>query len=87
MAVGAGKHRIRRRRHGAAFHKGERMNWKQIADNWGQIKDRLKTEWTNLTGLLQQKYGDKKEQAEKACGEFPHGLIPIPISNSTRRSL
>jgi uncharacterized protein YjbJ (UPF0337 family) len=76
------------------------MNWDQIADNWRRIKGRLKSEWGTLTGsdltaiggtrdklagLLQQKYGYSREQAEKACGEFPQGLIPVPISNSYRR--
>jgi uncharacterized protein YjbJ (UPF0337 family) len=78
------------------------MSWNPIADHWRQIKGRLKTEWGNLTGddltaiggtrdqladQLQHKYGYSKEQAEKACGEFPYGLIPLPISNSSRRSL
>ena len=72
------------------------MSWNPIADHWRQIKGRLKTEWGNLTGddltaiggtrdqlvdQLQHKYGYSKEQAEKACGEFPYGLylFPFPI--------
>ena len=78
------------------------MNWNHIADNWRQIKGRLKAGWDNLTGndraidgtrdaardeLPEQKCGYSQEQAEEACGKFPHGLIPIPISNSSWRSL
>jgi len=77
------------------------MIWNQVADNWRQIKGRLKTESGKLTGndltaiggtrdqlagLLQQQYGYSKEQAEKAIDEFPHGLIPVPISDSPRTS-
>ncbi len=78
------------------------MNWNQIADNWRQIKGQLKTEWGKLTGNdrtaiggkrarladeLQQNCGYSKEQAENALGEFPHGLIPVTISNSSPRRL
>jgi uncharacterized protein YjbJ (UPF0337 family) len=78
------------------------MNWNQIADKWRQIEGRWKTEWGNLTrndltaiggmrdqlaGLLQLKYGNSREQAEKACVEFPHSHIPVPISNLSRRRL
>jgi uncharacterized protein YjbJ (UPF0337 family) len=66
-----------------------------ILGTWRQIKGRLKMEWGNLTGndltaiegardqlagLLQQKYGYSKEEAETACGEFPFGMVTVPKS-------
>jgi hypothetical protein len=98
--VASDRNRIQRRRQGTAFHESKGMNWNHIADNWRQIKGRLKSGWDNLTGnepiggtrdqlarLPERKDRDSQAQAEEARGEFPHGLIPIPISNSDRRSL
>ena len=61
------------------------MNWEQIAGNWKQIKGSVKEKWGKLTdddltviagkrdklaGILQQRYGYAKEQAEKELDEF-----------------
>jgi uncharacterized protein YjbJ (UPF0337 family) len=56
------------------------MNWDQIAGNWKQFKGNVKEKWGKLTdddldviegkkdqlvGMLQERYGFSKEQAEK----------------------
>jgi hypothetical protein len=62
--------------------------------NWRQIQGRLKRKWDNLThndltaklaDLLEQEGGYSKGQPQKASDTFPHGLIPVTISNSSRR--
>jgi uncharacterized protein YjbJ (UPF0337 family) len=65
------------------------MNWEQIEGNWKQMTGKVKEKWGKLTdddltiiagkrdqlaGLLQQRYGYAKEQAEKALDEFSQGL-------------
>ena len=61
------------------------MKWYQIAGDWQQFTDMVKEEWDKLTdddlttfggqsdqlaGLLQQKYGYSREQANKSIAEF-----------------
>ena len=61
------------------------MKWYQIAGDWQQFTAMVKEEWDKLTdddlttfggqsdqlaGLLQQKYGYSREQADKAITEF-----------------
>ena len=56
------------------------MNWDQIQGNWTQFKGKAKQQWAKLTdddigringkqeellGLLQQRYGYQKEQAQR----------------------
>ena len=65
------------------------MNWDQITGDWKQLKGKVKEKWGKLTdddltiiagqrdqlaGLLQQKYGYAKDQAEKELNEFSHSL-------------
>jgi uncharacterized protein YjbJ (UPF0337 family) len=65
------------------------MNWEQITGNWTQFKGKLKEKWGKLTdddlttidgkrdqlvGLLQEKYGYQKEQAEKELNAFSQRL-------------
>lgn len=65
------------------------MNWDQIQGNWKQLAGKVKEKWGKLTdddltvvagkrdqlaGLLQQRYGYAKEQAEKALDDFTQGL-------------
>jgi uncharacterized protein YjbJ (UPF0337 family) len=65
------------------------MNWDQIAGNWRQFKGNVKEKWGKLTdddlttiagkreqlaGLLQQRYGYAKDQAEKELHEFSNAL-------------
>jgi uncharacterized protein YjbJ (UPF0337 family) len=67
------------------------MNWDQIAGDWKQFTGKAKEKWGKLTdndlttiagkrdqlaGLLQQKYGYAKEQAEKELDEFSRALKP-----------
>jgi uncharacterized protein YjbJ (UPF0337 family) len=59
---------------------GPAMNWDQVQGNWLQAKGKIKQQWAKLTdddigringkqeellGLLQQRYGYAKEQAQK----------------------
>jgi len=67
------------------------MNWDQISGNWKQFTGKVKEKWGKLTdddlttiagkrdqlaGLLQQKYGYAKDQAEKELDEFTKALKP-----------
>lgn len=61
------------------------MNWDQIKGNWTQLKGKLKEKWGKLTdddltliegkrdqlvGIIQERYGVKKELAEKELDTF-----------------
>ena len=61
------------------------MNWDQIEGNWKQFSGKLKEKWGKLTdddltliggkkdqlvGRIQERYGIKKEEAEKQLDEF-----------------
>ncbi len=61
------------------------MNWDQVSGNWKQFKGSIKERWGKLTdddltvvagkrdklaGILQERYGYAKEQAEKELDEF-----------------
>lgn len=61
------------------------MNWDQIAGKWTEMKGSVKENWGKLTeddltqlngkrdrlaGLIQQKYGVAKEEAEKQISKF-----------------
>jgi len=61
------------------------MNWDQISGNWKQFKGSVKERWGKLTdddltvvagkrdklaGILQERYGYAKDQAEKELDEF-----------------
>jgi uncharacterized protein YjbJ (UPF0337 family) len=65
------------------------MNWDQIAGDWKQFKGKVKEKWGKLTddelttiagkrdqlaGLLQERYGYAKDQAEKELNEFSDKL-------------
>jgi uncharacterized protein YjbJ (UPF0337 family) len=65
------------------------MNWDRIEGNWKQFKGKVKEKWGKLTdddlttvagkrdqlaGLLQQRYGYQKDQAEKEIEEFSRSL-------------
>jgi uncharacterized protein YjbJ (UPF0337 family) len=70
---------------GRTFQGGHLMKWYQIASDWRHFTVLVKEEWDKLTdddlttfggqsdqlaGLLQQKYGYSREQAEKSINEF-----------------
>ena len=65
------------------------MNWDQITGEWKQLKGKVKEKWgkltdddlttiagkrEHLTGLLQERYGYAKDQAEKELNEFSDKL-------------
>ncbi|MGD9858174.1 MAG: CsbD family protein [Planctomycetaceae bacterium] len=65
------------------------MNWDQIQGNWKQMTGKVKQKWGKLTdndlttiagkreelaGLLQERYGYAKGEAEKALDEFAKEL-------------
>lgn len=67
------------------------MNWNQIQGDWKQFSFKVKETWGKLTyddlntvagqreqliGVLQERYGFEKEQAEKELNEFTHGRKP-----------
>jgi uncharacterized protein YjbJ (UPF0337 family) len=65
------------------------MNWDQVKGNWKQVSDKIKVTWGKLSeddltaidgrreefaGLLQERYGYAKDQADKALDEFAREL-------------
>jgi uncharacterized protein YjbJ (UPF0337 family) len=65
------------------------MNWDEITGNWTQFKGKIKERWGKLTdddlttvagkrdqlvGMLQERYGYGKEQAERELNAFSHRL-------------
>jgi len=65
------------------------MNWDQISGNWKQFKGSIKERWGKLTdddltvvagkrdklaGMLQERYGCAKDQAEKELDEFSRAV-------------
>lgn len=61
------------------------MNWDQLEGQWKQYSGRLRSKWAKLTdddwaligskkdqllGKLQERYGYKKDQAEKEVDDF-----------------
>jgi len=71
------------------------MNWDQVQGNWKQLTGKAKEKWGKLTdddlttiagkrdqlaGLLQQRYGYAKEQAEKELDEFTDGLSAAALA-------
>ncbi|HEV8550909.1 MAG TPA: CsbD family protein [Polyangiaceae bacterium] len=65
------------------------MNWDTISGNWREAKGKLRTKWAKLTdddleaiagrrdvlvGRLQQRYGRKKEDAERDVDTFLQGI-------------
>jgi uncharacterized protein YjbJ (UPF0337 family) len=65
------------------------MNWDQLKCNWKQVSEKIKRTWGKLSkddltaiagkrdllsGLLQQRYGYAKVQAETTVDDFAQGL-------------
>jgi uncharacterized protein YjbJ (UPF0337 family) len=65
------------------------MNWDQIKGNWKQLKGKARTKWGDLTdddldriegrretmvGVIQERYGRAKEEAEREVDEWTSGL-------------
>ena len=66
------------------------MNWDEIKGKWKEVTGKVKAKWGKLTdddlttasghkdqlvGILQQRYGYAKEQAEKELDEFTRVVI------------
>jgi len=67
------------------------MNWDQIEGNWKEFKGKIRAKWGKLTdddlttlsgkkdqlsGVLQQRYGIAKDQAERELDEFTLSMKP-----------
>jgi len=65
------------------------MNWDVLEGKWEQLKGKFRSKWAKLTdddwgqvagkkdqlvGKIQERYGYKKDQAEKEADEFIKGL-------------
>ena len=65
------------------------MNWDQISSEWKQLIGKVKEKWgkrtddelttaagkrEHLAGLLQERYGYAKDEAEKELNEFSQNL-------------
>ncbi|HTQ05781.1 MAG TPA: PqqD family peptide modification chaperone [Polyangiaceae bacterium] len=65
------------------------MNWDQISGQWRQAKGRLRSKWAKLTdddleaiagrkdeliGRLQERYGQRREDAERDVDNFIRSL-------------
>lgn len=61
------------------------MNWDQVKGNWKQVKGSIKAQWGRLTddeldeingeqekllGILQERYGIAREEAERQVRDF-----------------
>ncbi|QQA42131.1 CsbD family protein [Pelagovum pacificum] len=61
------------------------MNWDQVQGNWKQLKGQAQSQWgkltdddldvaegnrTKLAGLVQERYGKSKEEAEREVDEW-----------------
>jgi uncharacterized protein YjbJ (UPF0337 family) len=69
------------------------MNWDQVAGQWKQLKGTIKSKWGKFTdddievlggkkdvliGKIQQRYGKKKDEAEKEVDEWLNNQPPMP---------
>jgi uncharacterized protein YjbJ (UPF0337 family) len=74
------------------------MNSDQIEGNWKQFSGKIKEKWGKLTdddltriagkkdqlvGMIQERYGIKKEEAQKELDEF-YRTHPEPVTARTR---
>jgi uncharacterized protein YjbJ (UPF0337 family) len=74
------------------------MNWDQIEGKWKQYSGKIKEKWGKLTdddlaiisgkrdqlsGLLQQRYGMAKDQAERQIDEFTRSLSGTDVAKHT----
>lgn len=67
------------------------MNWDQIKGHWQEVSDKIKRTWgkfseddlvaiagqrEQLSGMLQEKYGYEKVEAERRVDQFARGINP-----------
>ena len=65
------------------------MNWDSVQGNWKELKGKVRSKWAKLTdddleniagkkdvllGRLQQRYGFKKDEAERELDTFLSGM-------------
>jgi uncharacterized protein YjbJ (UPF0337 family) len=65
------------------------MNWDQVEGNWKQFVGKVKAQWGDLTdddlarakgsreqfeGVIQERYGDTKEQVREKVNKFLDGI-------------
>jgi len=65
------------------------MNWNQIEGNWKQLMGKMRAKWAKLTdddwnyvagkkdqllGKLQERYGYRKEEAQKEIDDYVNAL-------------
>jgi uncharacterized protein YjbJ (UPF0337 family) len=76
------------------------MNWDQIEGKWKQYSGKMKEKWGKLTnddlttiggkrdqlsGMLQERYGMAKDQAERQIDEFTRSLSETDVAKHTAR--
>ena len=76
------------------------MNWDQIEGKWKQYSGKMKEKWSKLTdddlttisgkrdqlvGILQQRYGLAKDQAERQIDEFTTSLSDVDVQKTAHR--
>jgi uncharacterized protein YjbJ (UPF0337 family) len=76
------------------------MNWDQIEGKWKQYSGKMKEKWGKLTdddlttisgkrdqlvGILQQRYGLAKDQAERQIDEFTTSLSDVDVQKTAHR--
>jgi uncharacterized protein YjbJ (UPF0337 family) len=74
------------------------MNWDQVEGKWKQVSGKAKQKWGKLTdddltmisgkreqlaGILQERYGLAKDQAEKQIDEFTTSLSDTDAAHKT----
>jgi uncharacterized protein YjbJ (UPF0337 family) len=77
------------------------MNWDQIQGKWKQLRASVKVRWAKLTdsdvelingrreqlvGLIQERYGIAKEQAEKQVNDWSVSLREEPAGTRERKA-
>jgi uncharacterized protein YjbJ (UPF0337 family) len=77
--------------------KGDTMNWDQVAGNWKQVKGKTREQWGKLTnddldviegrreqliGVLQERYGWARNEAEKQADSFVKSLRESKAASS-----
>jgi uncharacterized protein YjbJ (UPF0337 family) len=76
------------------------MNWDVVEGNWKQMKGKLKEKWGKLTdsdintlsgkkdqflGVLQERYGYSKDQAEREADEWARANEQPATTTANRR--
>jgi uncharacterized protein YjbJ (UPF0337 family) len=77
----------------------QKVNSDQIEGNWKQFSGKVKEKWGKLTdddltriagkkdqlvGMIQERYGIKKEEAQKELDELYRAHADEPVSTTTR---